>query len=70
MDEPLLAAFAKDASGVAMPIERIAAHAPNVNRINRLVADAALERLGIDRPPLTFDSFRASYADASEAGGA
>jgi hypothetical protein len=68
MDEPLLAALASDANFVAMPAERAAAHARNVNEINRRVADAAPERLSIDRPPVTFDTLRAPYTAKGELG--
>jgi hypothetical protein len=52
---------------VAMPAHRASAHAATTAHLNKRVAAAARERLSIDRPPTSFDTFCATYAVDNEA---
>jgi hypothetical protein len=62
MDDSLLLAFAREANTVSFPIERVTAAAGIIRHINRIVADAALRRVGVTCHVEAFDSFRAQCA--------
>ncbi len=65
MDEMLLTAIAGTANGVPMQPHRVAEHLGVVTSNNERIATAALARLGVDRPPVYFDTFRAAHARGS-----
>ena len=62
MDESNLSAMAEKANFVAADEGRVAFHVSAVNQINRLVADAAEQRVSIERPPASYDALRVQYA--------
>ena len=66
MDDALLSAIAREANGVAVSQEHAAAFTGPIAHINQRVADAALSRVGLTQPIVTFDTFRAPYAAAGE----
>lgn len=62
IDSKCLLAFAQDANFIAMDEERVVFHVASVTAINRQVAEGALARVGIDRPPQSFETFRLHFA--------
>jgi hypothetical protein len=61
MDQLGFSAIVNNLNSAEMPTERIAAHRAAVAANNHQVATAALARLGVDRPPVSFDTLRVAH---------
>ncbi len=64
-DDGMMQQVARELNFVSME-PGAAAHATGVMAINHLVAEAALKRIGVDRPQLSLETLKAHAAEAAK----